>query len=103
MLEEGIKVFPDWPGYSPDMNPQGNVWAWAENELRRQKNEDDPFAIWTKRTLKACRAYPSSDKLVGSMAKRMRNVHKADGAITKYRGTPSTSRDASALVDVGQY
>ncbi len=37
MKEVGISVLPRWPKYSPDLNPQENIWAWAETRLR--KNE----------------------------------------------------------------
>ena len=84
MSAAGIKVFAGWPGYSPDMNPQENVWAWAEVELRRQEKEDDPFDLWVGKALKACKVYPSSHLLIPSMASRMRAVYENDGAMTKY-------------------
>jgi len=84
MAAGGITIFSGWPGYSPDMNPQENVWAWAEPELRRLENDDDPFEEWVKKTMKACDAYPASKTLVASMANRMRAIYDSDGAATKY-------------------
>ena len=31
----GIKPMHGWPKYSPDLNPQENVWSWAEKALRK--------------------------------------------------------------------
>ena len=84
MAAGGIQIFSGWPGYSPDMNPQENVWSWAEDELRRLETEDDPFDLWVKKALKACRSYPSPEKLIASMANRMRLIHEGEGAATKY-------------------
>lgn len=84
MAEAGIKIFDGWPGYSPDMNPQENVWAWVENELRRLENDDDPFPAWTEKLLKACRAYPAKGKLVATMAKRMKETVERKGAMTSH-------------------
>ena len=36
----GMSVLPNWVAHSPDMNPQENVWAWAEKKLRLIENED---------------------------------------------------------------
>ena len=84
MAAAGIKVFGGWPGYSPEMNPPENVWAWVELERRRQETEDDPFGLWVGKALEACKVYPSSLLLIPSMASRMRDVHDNDGAMTKY-------------------
>ena len=27
-------MLPGWPPSSPDLNPQENVWSWAEEEVR---------------------------------------------------------------------
>ena len=80
-LEANIKIFPDWPKYSPDLNPQENVWAWAEPKLRQIERSGEPFEVFRKKILKAVLAYPSSEKLVGSLAKRCRMVVDAQGAM----------------------
>ena len=84
MAARGISIFTGWPGYSLDMNPQENVWGWAERELRRLENDDDPFEEWVKKIVKACSAYPASKALVASMANRMRAIYDSDGSLTKY-------------------
>ena len=72
-MEAGnMSVFPGWPGYSPDINPQENVWSWAENELREVEEDDDSFEVFQGRLLKVVRAYPYAQKLVGGMANRMK-------------------------------
>jgi hypothetical protein len=79
--DANIKIFPEWPKYSPDLNPQENVWAWAEQKLRKIEKSGEPFEVFRKKILKAVRAYPSAEKLVGSMAKRCRMVLDAQGAM----------------------
>ena len=80
MEASGVSVLPRWPKYSPDMNPQENVWAWAEEQLRATEKRGDSFEIFQKRALRACRAYPYADKLVGSMAKRTQLLIEKSGA-----------------------
>ena len=67
-----MSVFPGWPGYSPDINPQENVWSWGENELREVEEDGDSFEVFQGRLLKVARAYPFAEKLVGGMANRMK-------------------------------
>ena len=81
MKDFGINVFPDWPKYSPDINPQENVWSWAEDEHRERELKSDTFDVFKQRVLKAVRKYPGSDKLVGSMAVRMQEVVDLKGAM----------------------
>ncbi len=81
MADAGISVLPDWPKYSPELNPQENVWAWAENELRELESDDDSFEEFKKLTLKACRAYPGHKKLVGSMEERIAECIESKGAM----------------------
>ena len=79
MKEIGLTVLPNWPTYSPDLNPQENVWAWAEEHLREKEANGDSLEAFTKRVVAACRAYPHADKLVGGMAKRVKLLFEKHG------------------------
>ena len=48
----GITTLPSWPKYSPDLNPQENLWALAEVELRKSERPKDSFGTFKKRVLK---------------------------------------------------
>ena len=75
----GVTLENAWPSYSPDLNPQEHVWAWAEKELRRMETGRDSFATWQKKVLKAVSKYPAKAKLVGSMARRIKELLKRSG------------------------
>ena len=79
MKEVGLAVLPSWPKYSPDLNPQENVWAWAEERLREKEADGDSFETFKKRVVTACRAYPHAGKLVGGMAKRVKLLLEKHG------------------------
>ena len=84
MVSQDITVLPGWPKYSPDMNPQENVWKGAEVELRKleDKDADVSFEAFQKHVLKAVKAVPGA-KLNPSMARRMKEVVEAQGAMIR--------------------
>ena len=84
LAEYGISPMQDWPKYSPDMNPQENVWSWAEKALRREEQKSDTFPTFCRRLLRVARRYPSAQSLIPSMAKRVQAVLQHRGAMTKY-------------------
>ena len=81
LKEKKINILHNWPPYSPDLNPQEHVWPGAEKNLRAASKKRDTFATFQQRCLKAVRDYKGGDKLVGSMAKRMRMVIDLKGAM----------------------
>ena len=82
--EFGITPMPDWPKYSPDLNPQENVWSWAEKALRKEEEKSDTSTVFCRKLLRVARRYPSAEALIPSMAKRVQAVLKHGGAMTKY-------------------
>ena len=81
MKESSITVLPDWPGHSPELNPQEHVWSRAEPRLRQLETGSENFDAWKKKVLKAIAQYPSPEKLVGSMARRCQECLDRRGAM----------------------
>jgi hypothetical protein len=81
MKEHGIATLPDWPAYSPELNPQEHVWSRAEPELRESEADDESFEQWKKKVIKAVGQYPSAEKLVASMARRCKDCLARKGAM----------------------
>jgi hypothetical protein len=79
MISSNIKVFPNWPGYSPDLNPQENVWAWCEPDLRKHEKLRDTFETFQERLMSTCSSYTDGHKLIAGMPKRMRKLIDRDG------------------------
>ena len=51
--EFNISLLPSWPPTSPELNPQENVWPWAEDYLRNVLGDDkrDTFEMFQKDAL----------------------------------------------------
>ena len=82
--EFGVQVLPGWPKYSPDLNPQENVWSWVEQELRKEEKRSDTFDTFCRKMLIVSRRYPAGSALIPSMAQRLEAVLNAKGGMTKY-------------------
>ena len=74
LKENNISLLPDWPKYSPDLNPQEHVWGWAEKELRKISKKGESFEMFQQKVVTAVNKYPGADKLVASMARKVKDV-----------------------------
>ena len=86
MAEARITVLPGWPSYSPDLNPQENVWGWAEDRLRDLELDSDTFGQFQEKVMRAVTDYPieAGAKLIPAIGKRLKEVIEKDGAALKY-------------------
>ena len=80
----GIEVLPNWPPYSPDLNPEEHVWAWVLEQLQRPEHETTSFAAFTAKLVSLVHAYPGKAKLVASMSGRLDQCIKRKGEMTKF-------------------
>ena len=71
MKKHGIRISPNWPAHSPDLNPQENMWGWVEPKLRKEEKKTDTFAVFKRRVLAVCKKYPAPEKLVPGLAQRI--------------------------------
>ena len=82
--EFGLQVLPDWPKFSPDLNPQENVWSWVEEHLRRAEERSDSFETFCRKMLLVARQYPGGAALIPSMAERTEKVLCLKGGMSRY-------------------
>ena len=84
MRKKGIVLLEGWPKYSPDLNPQENVWPIAEDALRAREKDTDSFEAFQEHCVKAVQDYEKNSGaklLVGSMASRLAKVADMRGAM----------------------
>ena len=82
--EFGLEVLPGWPTFSPDLNPQENVWSWVEQALRKEERASDSFLSFSRKLMTVARRYPNAEALVPSMHDRIHEVLRCKGGVTKY-------------------
>jgi hypothetical protein len=56
------------------------VWGWAEDKIRELEEGDETFEEWKKIVLTTLKSYPSPEKLVGGMAKKVAQCLERGGA-----------------------
>ena len=84
LAEFGISALPGWPGYSPDLNPQENVWPWLEKKVRKQECYTDTFGVFKSRLTRLSKLFPNPEKLIRSMAERTAECKRRLGAMTGF-------------------
>ena len=79
-----VKVVPNYPPHSPDLNPIENVWSWVQRKVQEKACAN--FEEFKYEVLKTFKELPKQmiDNLYGSMVKRMAAVVENGGGKTKY-------------------
>ena len=80
MENHGLRVLPNWPAHSPDLNPQESMWAWVEPRLRKEEKKADSFPVFKRRVLAVCKKYPGAGKLVAGLVQRIATCLARRGA-----------------------
>ena len=83
MRHWNLKALPNWAAHSPDLNPAENMWPALTKQLKLVEAKTDGFLGSKKKLLRAARRYPSSEKLVHSLAVRMEECCQRSGAILR--------------------
>ena len=79
-----VKVFPEWPPMSPDLNPVESCWAWLAGQLLGKRFPDE--AALEAAIVAAWESRPPNfvPSLYGSMVRRVVAVQVAKGGASRY-------------------
>ena len=75
-----INILQAWPKYSPELNPQENVWPESERRLRaKEGNGGQTFEEFQSFVLQSVKEYSGAKNLVGGMARRIKECLESKG------------------------
>ena len=71
---------PGWPKYSPELNPQENVWPRSEIALRHKEGpKGTTFENFKKLAVEAVEEYKGAKNLIGGMVERIEQCVTSKG------------------------
>ena len=79
-----VKILPNWPPNSPDLNPVEHCWAWLAKKSVGQKFDTEDGLEKAIRDAWDTRPASLIPNLFGSMVRRLSAVVVARGAATRY-------------------
>ena len=82
--KHGIKLLPDWPGNSPDLNPIENLWSQMKHRLKDEKPTSKAGIQKVCERVWRGIGRDYLKKLYESMPRRMKAVMEAQEVYTKY-------------------
>lgn len=70
--DSNMKILQAWPKYTPELNPQENVWPEAEKRLRAKEGDGGQrFEQFQQYVLESVREYSGAKNLVGGMTRKI--------------------------------
>jgi transposase len=86
ITQKKIKILPDWPSQSPDLNPIEHLWHELERRLRKRSVHPKNFYELEEALQEEWKRIPSETyiNLIESMPRRIEACIKNQGWPTKY-------------------